>query len=90
MFDDAFARECQAIKHEVEARLRQSTNPRDIWLVHDYLSGKRGEVDRKYDYRYSVLIGVFGTLLREGWITDKDLAKLRPDKVEAIKIVASI
>lgn len=89
VFDAAFSRECDAIRHEVEAMLGRSTNPRDIWRAYDYLSEKRREVDRKYDYRYSVLIGVFGTLLRERWITEKDLSELRPDKVEAIKVIAS-
>ena len=89
-FDAAFSRECDAIRREVEARLGRSANPPDLWRVHDYLSEKRRDVDRKYDYRYSVLIAVFGTLLREQWITEKDLSELRPDKVEAIKIIASL
>lgn len=89
VFDNAFARECQAIKHEVESQLRQSQDPRDIWRVHDFLSAKRSDIDRTYDYRYSVLIGVFGKLLRKGWITEKDLSGLQLDKVEAIKLMAS-
>jgi photoprotection regulator FRP-like protein len=90
MFDSAVDRECKAIRREVEAILRRSPNPRQIWQVHDYLSDKRREIDRKYDYRYSVLIGVFAQLLRQGWITEKDLSPLAPDKVEAIKTIASV
>jgi hypothetical protein len=89
-FEGAFKRECEAIRHEVEVRLKRSKDPSEIWRVHDYLTAKRDEMDRKYDYRYSILIGVFGRLLRKGWIAERDLSALRGDKVEAIKFMASI
>jgi len=31
----------------------RSSDPSEIWRVHDHLSRKRREVDAKYDYRYS-------------------------------------
>ena len=84
-FDVAFARECGAIKREAESMLQRMSDAAGVWRVHDYLSEKRREVDRKYDYRYSVLISVFGRLLSEGWVTEAELAKLKPEKLELIR-----
>ena len=84
-FDAAFVRECSAIKREAESMFQRTPEAAEIWRVHDYLSEKRREVDRKYDYRYSVLISVFGRLLFEGWVTEAELAKLQPEKLELIK-----
>ena len=70
--------------------LRDSAEPDEIWRIDDFLSEKRKEFDRKYDYRYSVLIGVFGRLLREGWVTQEDLAGLQADKLEFIQTIAAM
>jgi hypothetical protein len=42
-------------------------------------------LERKYDYRYSVLTGVFARLLYEGWITESDLAGFSPEKLQLIQ-----
>ena len=84
-FDVALAREVAAIRREVEALLQRSADAAEIWSVHDFLSEKRREVERKYDYRYSVLISVFGRLLHEGWIRETDLAGLSAEKLELIQ-----
>ena len=36
------------------------------WGVLEFLAAKQREIERKYDYRYSVLTGVFARLLAEG------------------------
>jgi len=84
-FDAALSRELAAIRKEVEAMLQRSTAPTEIWQLHDFLSEKRGEVDRKYDYRYSVLISVFGRLLHEAWVSEADLAGLSSEKLQLIQ-----
>lgn len=84
-FDAAFVRECNAIRREAESMFQRTPDAAGVWRVHDYLSEKRREVDRKYDYRYSVLISVFGRLLSEGWVTEADLAKLKLEKLELIR-----
>ncbi len=89
-FDAAIVRECVAIRKQVESMLRGSAEPEEIWRIDDFLSGKRKEFERKYDFRYSVLIGVFGRLLYEGWITEADLAGLKPDKLEFIRAIAAM
>lgn len=69
--------------------LQQCSDPADVWRVHDYLSEKRLEVDRKYDYRYSVLIQVLGRLLAQGWVNEAELLKLKSDKLELIRRIAA-
>ncbi len=70
--------------------LRDSAEPDKIWRIDDFLSEKRKEFNRKYDFRYSVLIGVFGRLLQEGWVTQEDLAGLQADKLEFIQTIAAM
>ncbi len=70
--------------------LRDSAEPDEIWRIDDFLSEKRKEFNRKYDFRYSVLIGVFGRLLQEGWVTQEDLAGLQADKLEFIQTIAAM
>lgn len=88
-FDAALTRECGAIRREAEAMLKRSPDPAEIWRVHDYLSEKRREIDQKYDYRYSVLTSVLGHLLAEGRVTETEIATLKPEKIEQIKLSAS-
>lgn len=87
--DAAFERECRAIRAKVEQMLERQEDMREIWRIHDYLSTERGEIDQKYDYRYSKLTVVFGILLREGWRTEAELSGLGHDKTERIKAHSS-
>lgn len=84
-FEAAVTRELAAIRREIEAMLQGSSDPGEIWEIHDYLSDKRREFDRKYDFRYSVLISVFARLLAEGWLTTTDLTGLGPEKLQLIR-----
>ena len=84
-FDAAYARECEAIENEVRRKLDNLREKNDLWKIHDYLSEQRRHVDRRYDYRYSVLIHVFGALVFENWITIEDLSGLADNKIEAVR-----
>jgi hypothetical protein len=84
-FDAAFRRQCAAITEKAERMLTTSSPPYGIWKLHDYLSRERRKVDKRYDYRYSVLISVFAELLRDGWLTKPDLSGLSEDKIEQIE-----
>ena len=87
-FELALSREMVAIRHEVEALLKASPEPTQVWKVLDYLSGKQRELDSKYDYHYSVLIFVFGRLVGERWLSEAELGKLSGDKLDLIKRMA--
>lgn len=84
-FDQAFEKQCASIKAEAEKMIVQAAAPSEIWRVHDYLSEHRRRVDAVYNYRYSRLLEVFGALLRDGWLSEVDLAGLQQDKIDRIK-----
>jgi len=89
-FDQALAREMKAIKQEAVAMLKSMQDDFAIWDLLDYLSEKRREIDKKYDYRYSVLLLVFARLVFEGWLTEDDLSGIGREKIDIIKRVRSI
>jgi Photoprotection regulator fluorescence recovery protein len=72
-FDAALERELQEVIREAKQKAVLIEEPADLWVLEHYLSERRKEIDRKYDYRYSQLDLFFGRLLREKWIDEEDL-----------------
>jgi len=66
---------------EVRRRAENIVDQADIWNFNDFLTQERRRIDEKYDYRYSFLIFVFARLIREGWLTEDELAGLSEDKL---------
>ena len=64
--------------------------PSDLWKLEAYLTHSRKEIDRKYDYRYSVLPHVFGNLIWEGRLSEEELRGLRQDKLERVRSSAKV
>jgi Asp-tRNA(Asn)/Glu-tRNA(Gln) amidotransferase B subunit len=87
-FDAALEGELQEVIHEAKRMASQIKQPSDLWDLEHYLTERRREIERKYDYRYSQLDLVFGRLLRERWIDEEDLRGLGEDKLEAIRSYA--
>ena len=86
--DAALKRELHEVIQEAKqmaSRIRQSS---DLWDLEHYLTQRRREIDRKYDYRYSQLTLVFGKLLRETRLGEEDVRGLREDKLESIRSYA--
>ena len=84
-FDAAVERERAAVRREVEAMLPRSADSSEIWSVRDYLNDTAREFDAKYDFRYSVLIGVFARLVAERWLSISELDGLAPEKLRLIE-----
>ncbi|MGH9433827.1 MAG: hypothetical protein ACRD3T_20040 [Terriglobia bacterium] len=89
-FDTAYQRECSAIRAKLKTMIESASDSSGIWRIHDYLSEQRDQTDKKYDYRYSVLILVFARLLNEGWVVEGDLLGIGEDKIERIKQIANL
>jgi hypothetical protein len=87
-FESAYLRECEALAQKVREMAANITKPEELWSIQDLLTQKRREIDRKYDYRYSVLILVFASLMKDGWLSEADLSGFREDKIEKIKSMA--
>jgi Photoprotection regulator fluorescence recovery protein len=79
----------ESIAQEARRMLETTTAPSDIFRVQEYLMEQRRIVDQIYDYRYSRLLGVFGRLLSDGWLSEGDLNGLEPAKIAKIKHEAS-
>jgi len=84
-YDHAHDRELAALAEEVRRQANGITEPRHIWALHDFLTKKRKEIDRKYDYRYSQLVFIFALLIRDGWLSETELTGLAEEKLERIK-----
>ena len=62
--------------------------PADMWELERYLTRRRKDIDRRYDFRNSRLKDVLGRLLYENRLVEEDLRGLREDKVENIRSFA--
>jgi hypothetical protein len=89
-FDAALGREL----HEVIQRAKQMANEiqqsSDPWDLEHYLTQRRKEIDRKYDYRYSQLTHVFGRLLHECRLKEQELRGLDEGKLKSIRSVVQL
>ncbi len=88
IFDAALKRELQEVIQEAKRMANQIEEPADLWDLEHYLTERRKEINRKYDYRYSQLTHVFGRLLYEGRVTEQELHGLRTDKLKSIHSLA--
>ena len=67
----------------------QVNEPADLWDLEHYLTQRRKEIDRKYEYKYSQLTHVFGRLLHEQRLSEEELRGLREDKLKLIRSFAT-
>ena len=61
-FDAALKQELHTVMQEAKQRASRMNEPSDLWELEQYLTQRRKEIDRKYDYRQSRLTDVFGSL----------------------------
>jgi hypothetical protein len=81
-------RELLEVIQETQKMASQIQQSSDLWGLEHYLTQRRKEIDRKYDYRYSQLTHVFGRLLHEKRLREEDLRGLREDKLKSIRSLA--
>jgi hypothetical protein len=84
-FDLALVRELAAIRKRIEGLFQESPEPAQVGRIPDYLSGKQRGMEWKYDNRYSVLTGVLGRLLGEGWLSEAELGPIGAGKTAIIE-----
>jgi hypothetical protein len=89
-FDAALKRELQDVMHRTKQMANQIKEPADVWELEHYLTERRKEIDRTYDYRYSQLRHVFGRLLYEGRVSEGELRGLSDDKLKSIRSLAEL
>ena len=87
-FDAALERELHEVIQEAKEMASQIKEPADLWDLEHYLTERRKEINRKYEYRQSQLTHVFGRLLHEKRLREDDLRGLREDKMKSIRSCA--
>jgi hypothetical protein len=88
VFDGALQRELAEVMQEAKRRALGIEAPSELWDLEEYLRESRKKIDDKYDYRYSILLDVFGWLLREGRIRIEELRGLDDQRLAYIRMVA--
>jgi hypothetical protein len=88
-FNVALQRELDAVMIDAKKRAGKIQQPSDLWDLERYLTDRRTEIDRKYEYKYSVLILVFGNLIQQGMLREPELQGLNQDKLDAIRRYAN-
>ena len=89
LFDAALKRELHEVMQEAKQKANQIKEPADVWELEGYLTQRRKDVDRRYDFRSSRLTRLFGRLC-ERRITQEELRGLREDKVKVIRSCAKV
>jgi hypothetical protein len=87
-FDAALGRELHEVIQEAKKMASQIQQSSDLWDLEYYLTERRKEIDRKYDYRYSQLTQVLGRLLYENRLSEEELRGLGEDKRKLIRSFA--
>ena len=87
-FDAALGRELHEVMQEAKKMASQIQGSSDLWDLEHYLTQRRKEIDRKYDYRYLQLTRVFGKLLYEQRLRQEELHGLGEDKLKPIRSFA--
>ena len=89
-FNLALERELQAVILEAKSMAAKIQEPSGLWDLEQYLTQRRREIDRIYDYRYSVLPLVLAKLLSDGRLVQDELHGLGEDKLGWIQRCSSI
>jgi hypothetical protein len=87
-FELALDREFQNVIHRAKDMAGKIEQPADLWELEHYLTQSRKKIDRTFEYRYSVLTEVFGRLIRERLLSEKELQGLGQEKLESIRSYA--
>src|SRR5579864_8206641 len=87
-FDDALNRELQEVMQKAKQMAAEIKEPSRLWELEEYLTQRRKEINRKYEYRGSRLRFVFGMLLHEGRLTEEHLRGLGEDKLQEFRSYA--
>ena len=89
-FDRALQRELEEVMRKAREMAARIAEPSELWELEEFLSKRRKEIDRKYDYRYSVLPMVFGILIRERRLKEEELRGLGEAKLSRIHAGATL
>ena len=85
VFEQALDRELTSLIQESKKRMNQVSTPDELWEMEHWLTEQRKEIDRTYDFHYSVLPVVFAKLLHRRVLSEGDLDGLESEKIDLIR-----
>jgi hypothetical protein len=89
-FELALNREKETTIQQAKDKAAKIEDADDLSMLERWLTHRRQEIDRTYDYRYSMLILVFAGLLRTRRLDENELEGLAPEKIEEIRFIAGM
>jgi hypothetical protein len=89
-YDAALERELQEVMEDARQRANRIRQPSDVWGLEQYLTQRRKEIDRKYQFRASHLTQVLGELLHQERISERELRGLHEDKLNSVRFFAKL
>lgn len=89
-FDKAYKRETSFILQAVREQASQIDEVEDLWRLNDFLSGRRHNLEGKYDFDESSLIFIFASLIKEKWLKIEELEGLAKDKLAKISALSKM
>ena len=89
-YDAALERELREVMEDARQRASRIRQPSDVWELEQYLTQRRKEIDRKYQFRASHLTQVLGELLHEKRISERELRGLHEDKLNSVRSFATL
>jgi seryl-tRNA(Sec) selenium transferase len=84
-FEHALNQELQEVLQQAKQMAAQIKDPAGLWELEQYLTERRKEIDRRYQFRESKRSSVFGTLLHEGRLTEEQLRGIGEDKLKKVR-----
>jgi photoprotection regulator FRP-like protein len=83
-------RELQDATQKAKQMANQIKEPAGVWELERYLTQRRKDIDRKYEFRSSRLTQVFGMLWYERRITKEELAAYNRNSTKKIRSCAKM
>ena len=90
VFERALPQELGEAMADFKSRAASTKDPEAMWAVQEHLARARHDIDSKYDYHCSRLGLVFGRLLCEKRIEEKELTGLAERRPGCILRAASL
>ena len=84
-FDHALKEELDEVLQKAKQMAAEIKEPSELWELEQYLTERRKEINRRYEFRESKLSFVLGMLLHEERLTEEQLHGLGEDKLKKVR-----
>jgi hypothetical protein len=90
VFERAAEQASEELLAAFKTRAAAAESLEELWSLRQDLEKSEREFQAKYDYRYSQLLLVFGRLVREGRVQERELDTLAEEKLAVIRRIVGL